>query len=511
MTDDSQDFNNTKIVDLEGVMAYFNDSVIPPFDFPADFASNSDYLNSEDDIKFFFNWLIEQHNAQVEDFQKFKVGRIAFSDLNGDFERSLEDYTNTWDVLKTRLFESSLGGYLCIRYEYDENGNQVNIIDYLPDFKDDDGAYLMNLQEIVFGENMLDLVYDSDATETYTAVIPLGKKNETTKKRLTIADLPDAVLQSTGESGKIIKKGVMIYNEKAVNQFGFICAPPSETTWDDIDSDTGRLQTNGVDFLVNTAVKFLNTITVKALDLHFSDAQIEAFRIYRYVKTKSAPHGMDHIQKLDQLEIDMQNPQNTIITMGDSSLSLIDINSSNKQALSERVETALTQTKQQAVDISEIQNVMSEQSAAIVGTCESIILAALESYVETSNYEEFKETLQAQLQIMSDEISVRFTAITNEIEMVNGDLQEKFNQIIKYFTFDINGLIIGQIDNPNKVVIDNDNISILVNDIEVLWFDANGKAHVPELKVSRSFNLFGYLIDQDEYGNVNCEYVGGEG
>ena len=155
--------------------------------------------------------------------------------------------------------------------------------------------------------------------------------------------------------------------------------------------------------------------------------------------------------------------------------------------------------------------IINEGELIFVGTCEEIIFSALESYVETSNYEEFKETLAAQLKIMSDEMTLSLTTLTDQISNVNGDLQERFNQITKYFTFNINGLTIGQIDNPNKVVIDNDKISILVHDMEVLWFDANGKAHIPELKVSRSFNLFGYLIDQDESGNVNCEFVGGEG
>ena len=112
--------------------------------------------------------------------------------------------------------------------------------------------------------------------------------------------------------------------------------------------------------------------------------------------------------------------------------------------------------------------------------------------------------------VLTDEITLKFTETNSRIEEVDGDLQEKFNTITKYFAFNIDGLIIGQVDNPNKVVIDNDRISILVNDLEVLWFDANGKAHVPELNVSRAFNLFGFLIDQDESGNVNCEYVGGE-
>jgi hypothetical protein len=103
---------------------------------------------------------------------------------------------------------------------------------------------------------------------------------------------------------------------------------------------------------------------------------------------------------------------------------------------------------------------------------------------------------------------MKFTEMTSQIEDVNGDLQEKFNTITQYFTFDIDGLTIGQTDSPYKVVIDNDRYSMLVNDIEVLWI-ANGKVHTPEIAVTRKMNMFGYLIEQDEQGNVNCEHVGG--
>jgi hypothetical protein len=134
----------------------------------------------------------------------------------------------------------------------------------------------------------------------------------------------------------------------------------------------------------------------------------------------------------------------------------------------------------------------------------------MKTYVETSNYESFVETVEAQLKILADEISLNFTSLNDEIKNVDGDLQEKFNTITKHFTFDIDGLTIGQLDNPYRVVIDNDRFSMMVNDVEVLWLDAEGKAHIPDLMVTKKINLFGYLIDEDENGNVNCEYVGGD-
>ena len=501
MTDDTVDFDNVKVVDLEGAMAYFNDSIIRPYIFPDCCGDNEGYIEASENgnvIEFFLGWLIEQHNSQVEEFQQFKLGKVTVSDPNNYLSRSSEDYSTTWETLKSKLFGSSLAGYLCIRYEDDGN-----YIDYLSDFE------LTNTQRIEYGENLLDIKTESDASATYSALIPLGAKQSEIEEeseddsRLTIAGLSDRNINED-----LVKSGDTIFSRSAVEKYGFIYAPTKETTWTDV-TVADNLLTKGVEYMSNTATKLKNKITITAIDLHFSDEEIATFRINRYTEVVSKPHGHNALYKLTKLDIDLHNPQNTKITLGEESLSLTDINSANKQNLSDTVASIKIQTTGQGADISEIQSTMMEQSTAVVSTCEEIILSALENYVETSNYESFRETIQSQLQIVSDQISLNFTEITSQIENVNGDLQEKFNKITQYFTFDIDGLTIGQTDSPYKVVIDNDRYSMLVNDMEVLWI-ANGKVHTPEIAVTSKMNMFGYLIEQDEQGNVNCEYIGGE-
>jgi hypothetical protein len=68
-------------------------------------------------------------------------------------------------------------------------------------------------------------------------------------------------------------------------------------------------------------------------------------------------------------------------------------------------------------------------------------------------------------------------------------------------------MTIGQVDNPNKVVIDNDEISILVNGVPVQEFKADGTALIPILKVTTMLNLLGLQITEDAT-HINCDYVG---
>lgn len=157
----------------------------------------------------------------------------------------------------------------------------------------------------------------------------------------------------------------------------------------------------------------------------------------------------------------------------------------------------------------ELREVINDQRSTIVKDCEQIILGSLKSYTMTGDFEEYKKVVENQLKVLSDQTTLQFTQTTTRLTDINNVLQEQINNITKYFTFDINGLTIGQVDNPYKVIIDNDRYSMTVNDVEVMWI-ADGKVYTPEIEVTRAFKLFGYLIDQDQNGNVNCAYIGGE-
>ena len=295
-TGDTVDFDHGMAVDLEGAMAFFNDSVVRPFHLPDDFAENADYnaaAESGNVIEFFLGWLIDNHNSQVQDFQKMKVGNVTVSDPNNYITRSSSDYASTWATLKDKLFDSSLGGYLCIRYESDGN-----YIDYLADFEE------VNAQEIAFGENILDLKKATEASGTYSAIIPIGALG------LTIEGVEDGDITED-----LVKSGDTIYSKSAVAEYGWIYAPTSETTWDDVTEERNLIKKGG-EWLANGGVLLSQGIEVTGVDLHFSDAQIESLRIYKKVNVQSAPHNLTEQFSLTKLEIELLEPQNTKISIG---------------------------------------------------------------------------------------------------------------------------------------------------------------------------------------------------
>ena len=302
-TGDTIDLDHGKQVDLEGAMAYFNDSVVRPFSFPADFEENADYIaaaKSGNVVAFFLGWLIDNHNSQVQDFQKMKLGIVTVTDPDNYITRYTSDYASTWETLKPRLFESALGGYLCIRYEADGN-----YIDYLSEFTE------TNEQEIVYSENLLALKNETEATDIYSAIIPIGALG------LTLEGLADGNV-----TDDIVKVGDTLYSKKAVEEYGWIYAPITETTWDDVVNDTD-LRAIGVEKLTSGTVA-KNAIEASAVDLHFTDEQVQSLRIYKNVNVYSAPHGLAESFPLKKLEIELLKPQNTKITVGKTFQTLTD-------------------------------------------------------------------------------------------------------------------------------------------------------------------------------------------
>ena len=330
MTEDTKDFDNCKDVDLEGAMSYFNDSVVRPYVFPDDFEEDAEYQAAAAKtaeqaaldggvVRFLLKWYIDRHNEQVEPFQQFKLGNVTVYDKNNFIERAASDYPSTWKEIESKLFNSSLGGYICIRYESDGN-----YIDYLREFTE------VNEQGITYGENMLDISQNTNAGETYSAIIPLGAEESNTvsngevyegvygdivggstvNKKLTIADLPDGNI-----TDDIVKKGDMLYSKSAVAAYGLRIAPTDETTWDEVEV-ASTLQSNGVKFLEGDSSKIPITIKAMAVDLNCTDSQIRSFRIYKKIPVYTLPHGVNADFDLTALDIDLLDPQNTQITVG---------------------------------------------------------------------------------------------------------------------------------------------------------------------------------------------------
>lgn len=445
-----RDFNLPVEVITEGLLSCLNDSVIPPFNFPADWEERGDaaYLAAVDGgnvIKYFLGWVLDQHNSQVSPAQQIRLGEVTVTDPNNYLYRASEHRLTAMETIKKKLLDG-LGGYLVV--DYSEETPVLNFYADLP---------LTNVQPVEFGENLLDLITESDATDMYTAILPEGKDG------LTIAALADGTL-----SPGFVKSGEIIYSEAAESARNGMRITRVEE-WPDV-TDAHHLQTKALARLSTEGVKFTQTIKVNALDLGGVD-NIPHFVVGRHVQLNSKPHGYSISYPLMELDPDIFNPGNTEITLGETVKTSSGMAVSGKQEVEEalgRHQIELNQQKEQAAQVE--QSLITRITSAIQ-TSEAIILEAMEQYVRTSNLEEYQQTVSSQMQILAEEISLRFTEATTQITDVSGDLQQMVELLEKHFDFSLDGLTIRAGANAMQLTLDNDLILFKRNGQQFGWWD----------------------------------------
>lgn len=276
-TTDNVDFYNRKHIKCEGELAYLNDSIQRPAEY------------HDMTVRGYLETLINIHNSQVDESKRFEVGIVTVTDNNDSLFR-YTNYNSTMKEIKEDLVDD-LGGYLRVR-----NHNGHRYIDYIAEFDN------LCSQSIQFGENLLDYAKNIDVRDIATAVIPLGARQETSsiaalEERLTI---------------KSVNNGVdYLVNNEAVKKYGFIV---KTVTWDNVTTPE-MLKSKGQKWL--TDEQFENMVLeVKAVDLHYTDEQIEQFKLYDMIPVHSTPHGLNRNFPLSKMTISLNNPASNTFTLG---------------------------------------------------------------------------------------------------------------------------------------------------------------------------------------------------
>lgn len=274
---DEKDWYNRKHVYCEGMLSYLLDSIVRPYDF-------------QGSVENMFGTLILNHNKQVDESKQFMLGNKTVTDPNNYIHYSSTQYPNTLSEITEKLINTH-GGYIKVR----RSTVGQNWISY----ESESGT--LSDQTIEFGKNLLDITEYIDATNVFTVLIPLGKKEETTNgtegKRLTIASV---------NNGKDY-----IEDQTAINLFGRI---EKVQEWDDV-TIASNLLTKGKSAL-ESGIEMAVTLSIKAVDLHLIDVDTSRITLGDYVRVVSEPHGLNKIFLCSKVVTDMQNPDKSEFTFG---------------------------------------------------------------------------------------------------------------------------------------------------------------------------------------------------
>lgn len=284
---DVTDYWNNKVLTCEGELGFLNDSIIRRYNFTGTPAE-------------LFKKFINEHNSQVDEFKRFKIGKITVTDPNDYITRSNSEYEPTFSNMESRLINESLGGYFYVTHG-DDGTDEIPTIHYLIDFE------TVSNQTIEFGVNLKDYTKTINAGDIGTAVIPLGKEiddgnSDTDDPRLTIASVNNGL--------------DYVYDPDAVALYGWIF---KTVEFDDV-TDASNLKTKGLEYLsslVNQAI----TIELNAIDLHLLDHSIDSFRLNDYIRVTSEPHHFDSTMVCNKQTINLLQPENDTVTLGHTTTS----------------------------------------------------------------------------------------------------------------------------------------------------------------------------------------------
>lgn len=280
LTDDI-DFNNRKTVHCEGALGFLNDTIMHPY-----------AVGAYTTVKSLFKAALDEHYSQVPDYTPKRRIRFVKCDVSANIEAENEEYSQTMDVISSLVSEN--GGYLKLEY-YDTGETGLSYYS---------SPVHTSSQIIDFGDNLLDLTQNIDATEIYTSVVCLGKKDDETGVRLT-----------TGSN-------IYVENQNAMKTFGRIIRV---FTYDDIESQSELRSLAEV--LLALGVQQSITFTIKAVDLHILFPTVEKIRIGDSVQIRSGPHSINSFFQCSRIDMDLQSPDNTEYTFGATIKALTDTTS----------------------------------------------------------------------------------------------------------------------------------------------------------------------------------------
>ena len=407
--DITEDFKLCRTIVCEGLLAVLADSIFRPVTF-------------NDTLQNLVQAMIDSHNAQVDADKQLTIGTITIEDEY--VYRAYEEY----DTTITRLMDlvDSYGGYMTVT----KQGGTLYF-----DWRESIAG--LNSQGINFGENLLDITQNENATDIVTILIPLGAEIENedgTSSRLTIA--------------RVNNNDDYIINQDGIDEYGQIVGV---RIWDDVTVDS-ILKSKAQTWLDAQVVNKVS-INVSAADLAFTSDMIDYFMIGQTIHVKSSAHGIDNDFVALEQSLNLLDPSQDRMVLGDTVRGYIN-------------------TIQKAVNANT-----------------SLTTSIIHDYVTNQSVESKLEDLNASIiEQTSDKIKTEVESVTNSINGEGGILERlsaveqtsdswkvyvtENGEVLTYMRVDAQGLWIGRAQDP---------IQLLETNQAIKFVDSSGNTTLLEI------------------------------
>lgn len=431
--------------------------------------------------------IIDNHNSQVGDDKKIAVGTIQVSDdyIYRDFENYETSMSRLSDLVE------SYGGFLAIEYVHGDVVGSAIVGEAIVGY--DTSTRVLNWysgtsenssQSIDFGENLLDIHRESDASDIITVLIPLGAEQENedgTKTKLTIAELQEQLGKDYIEDAA----GVSLYG-RIVGTY----------QWNDV-TDPANLLSKGLAYLHERTLGHIG-IDISAIDLAGFNRTIESFKVGTAIHVKSSYHNIDAWFTCNQQTLDILDPTQNKLQLGSASSGYVS-SSTHRQASLQRTTDYIystyapgTRVSEYGRRIAEAELVIQSQTTSIEQNEREIALKASTEYV--------------------DQINGRITTAESTIAQ-NSDMIAMYfgrdGRISTWFTFDETSFQIGKSSSPIHSEQDNQSYKF-VNDSGNVLLEIN-----PNGTISQTVNVNAQVRYLDgatpQWATRKGKYITGKG
>lgn len=194
----------------------------------------------------------------------------------------------------------------------------------------------------------------------------------------------DGIVDGSYDEAGYIKSGDMVYCESAVKKYGWI-----GVTYKNTDITTKEELRKKSTIALKEYISPKRTIEIKAVDMHLINPQIKPIRIGEYVRVRSVPHKLDSYFLCTSISLDLNNPKNSLYTLGNTFDTLTGQQNKKINALNETI------------------NKQYEAAAAIGGEAKAMAKEAATTAKETKTIaEKSKEAAEAAVVSMTEEYAV---------------------------------------------------------------------------------------------------------
>jgi len=279
-----------KEVTCEGLLAFLHDSV------------QDYYALSNNDLVAFLQHMIDVHNGQVDGYKQIRLGQVTVTSPSDNVYKSIDDSQTTYDTIKDKLI-GKYGGELRLRHEPDGL-----YLDYMPII----GS--QGIQQIKLTSNLLSVKRALDPSKAYSVIKPLGATIESnTDDTTTSSDIskPRVTIQAVNNGG------LFLYDQSMINRIGFVVHPE---VWDDVKEPA--ILKSKAQAMLNCQKAVTEQFQVSAVDLSLlrDNPTTDSFDLGNYYQTINPLMGLNESLRLVGLSLDICEPLNSTLTIGDKAL-----------------------------------------------------------------------------------------------------------------------------------------------------------------------------------------------